>query len=1706
MKSFRKKILTCILLFASAICLVLAGCSTKDVKLSFETNGGAPIEEIVAVVGDEVQLPTPEREGYSFEGWYENADLSGNAVTSVVAESSKTFYAKWEQMYEIKLELGGGQLSAPKLYAKEGQTIADVVKDLVPTRTGWQFGEWQMNGAALSPSAKMPKSEVTLTARYKVGYTVHVWLQKEGDGFEQGEDIVGYDYPAANYTPDVTVKGYEVAEHAGEVKSGPLSEDPASNVFTFYLERGHYQITLLSNYPIGMDDEIVTIEFTYGDEVVLPYDRFRAEGYLLMGWSRSVVDTVDYPSQVIDGLLRNGDGVKREDKVSLDEDTTLYAIWEEGYTDLFGGEDVIYHLQGETDRLILERYGSYYQGEYVTATESFYFYDKADNISLQGKFFGSGFAYYNEARDGQIYYRYVVGRGVYTYETISLDAYNGIKYTVRGGSSMAGVSEGTYYIDEQGYCHATFTDGVKTGSELIMLFGSVTVSGTPMRVFMAREDDDIAHGQMYFCGIMEDGEMGAVPSAYLLELDGFGSAVMDMGTSKTNYLYMTGSNDTFSLYTTSGSLYGTFKFVKFGSREGYMLYDSALDFTASDDAGNTLKLDGACNAVVTVGGVSKSGYFVAEDSAFGGSIVSVFLNDGKHVYLTGSERDENNTLKRVFEEKDAGYAEYYYRSNAGRNYYTPLLVIENAEEHKASVYGYTENREFLKVAEGTYTYNEETGNYQFKVETSLDPEGELILEPIDVTRLDSFVYSVGVASNLNVSYWHSFTYKGEEPTDYDEEYKSEKDDEGKLILVGGFAVYSAKDVERVAGVYSQLSGYTGVIRVQNGNTYLYFELNSEKKTFVVLDKFIGTLRERLASGEADSSVTLSFDGKGGATLTVTPEEGEPKVTEGAYSEAEDTAFETPVLHFTPKDSAESGFDFVVLSTSSASYFTRLNAMEKELTSEKDGKLKLDGFSYKARYTDADENVIEGRYLVPEEGVILFSDEDGTVTYYFDVKEGGTFTRRGPEAADYLLVENQYISGVALRFDGYGKLTVLRLAESDEEGEEIIGSGEYRKDGDLWSLVYEEEATGSKVELKGILGIILITETSGYRVFSVEHKEISRVYINEEDWSVFVPDGHGNAELRNKYGQIERGTYTIINGELLYYMNSAQTDACIYRYDAETGAIEKLDYTEHGYYTTDLRSLRFSRYGFMIMDGETQYYYTVDGSGEITVYLRDPENENANEYGFVSEEIGKFEDTITFKDVTYINNNGFPIRFERAESTKDKYPAPYEEDENGDLIKKPLRLLTFQPTGSAEFSVTGAVAFEGEEQALQCTVVREIISAEGEEEQEGQEEEFALYLLIAGYRFDIEVTYHGEEGNTYEVVGLRYIQRANSNYYYALYFLLAMFGYSGTFENVYGNITIVREYDEQGDLTEQYLDVDLGAQHNIRLMDGTVVTKLEHANYKLDKDGNLFVVTQEYGEYTYKFYFGLSVNSYFNVVGCDLVACTRVQTLESGDYTVEIERLLATDLNGRIGSPYDVSLKKGDTEIDVETILVLTDKTYCISRTREHLETDAEGVNSGKITSTTYYELVLTDENPEQVGGDDDDGKSEGEEGGQDEDAEGGEGEGDQNEDSSETGTIVPLYATVTVTEHKATYYGDSYNNVDVFEDGQVAGFMRGGTQYCASSSTYDEVSKTYTVSATNGHRYSIKLEERNGETYVTVTQLQDIVEEEDEQGGQGEEN
>ena len=219
------------LLFSAVLCSALAvGVACKDktdnVTLKFNVDGGVAIDNVTAKKGEEVILPTPEREGYKFEGWYLNASFEGNPVKAVVAGDNVTYYAKWTQLYVITLDLNGGALSTTKVYAENGANVYDAVKNYTPTKAGFVFGAWFNGEQELSKNTRVTATGITLTAQYKVPYTVEVYVQNiNDDEYTKSEELTytKADYVGVSVTVDFSVDGCTQIQHDGEVLSKTLT-------------------------------------------------------------------------------------------------------------------------------------------------------------------------------------------------------------------------------------------------------------------------------------------------------------------------------------------------------------------------------------------------------------------------------------------------------------------------------------------------------------------------------------------------------------------------------------------------------------------------------------------------------------------------------------------------------------------------------------------------------------------------------------------------------------------------------------------------------------------------------------------------------------------------------------------------------------------------------------------------------------------------------------------------------------------------------------------------------------------------------------------------------------------------------------------------------------------------------------------------------------------------------------------------------------------------------------------------------------------------------------------------------------------------------------------------------------------------------------------------------------------------------------------
>ena len=120
--------------------------SARTYDIIYVTNGGSFVDSAVNTYkyGETVNLPSVEKTGFNFIGWYDNKNFEGSAITKITSEDTgnKTFYAKYEQcVFNVTLNKYDGTL-------KEGETdvtsysVGEVTRLPILEKEGYTFQGW----------------------------------------------------------------------------------------------------------------------------------------------------------------------------------------------------------------------------------------------------------------------------------------------------------------------------------------------------------------------------------------------------------------------------------------------------------------------------------------------------------------------------------------------------------------------------------------------------------------------------------------------------------------------------------------------------------------------------------------------------------------------------------------------------------------------------------------------------------------------------------------------------------------------------------------------------------------------------------------------------------------------------------------------------------------------------------------------------------------------------------------------------------------------------------------------------------------------------------------------------------------------------------------------------------------------------------------------------------------------------------------------------------------------------------------------------------------------------------------------------------------------------------------------------------------------------------------------------------------------------
>ncbi len=149
-----------VMLTIGTVCLMSSctrGGKNNDVTITFVTNGGKEIVPITLKKGEELTLPTAEKDGRVFADWYYDENFTSVCPKKITAEKDETLYARYSAV--LTFVTNGGTEIEPRTYF-EGEEIGTLP---VSYKDGFSFGGWYYDAEHSQTVGKKDNIEYSLT-------------------------------------------------------------------------------------------------------------------------------------------------------------------------------------------------------------------------------------------------------------------------------------------------------------------------------------------------------------------------------------------------------------------------------------------------------------------------------------------------------------------------------------------------------------------------------------------------------------------------------------------------------------------------------------------------------------------------------------------------------------------------------------------------------------------------------------------------------------------------------------------------------------------------------------------------------------------------------------------------------------------------------------------------------------------------------------------------------------------------------------------------------------------------------------------------------------------------------------------------------------------------------------------------------------------------------------------------------------------------------------------------------------------------------------------------------------------------------------------------------------------------------------------------------------------------------------------------------
>lgn len=236
----------------------------KQYTITLEENGGSKVNDVTAIEGTSITLPTPVKNNYSFQGWYYDEELTNKFELDVMPSNNVTLYAKWKEItsddlsdYEKELNSYSEPGHLYIHYKRFTHTEEDYAKwnlwVWAKNKTGREFEWMTIDGNVRYDDFGGAVCDVDLTKTYT-------------DGGNAGNETVSYVDETGALVEDI---GFLIVYKSSKLLDGHWQSDGGDQ----YLNTKDGMRDNGSIHIFAIQDNVYQYKYSYVDEEIKnPYD------------------------------------------------------------------------------------------------------------------------------------------------------------------------------------------------------------------------------------------------------------------------------------------------------------------------------------------------------------------------------------------------------------------------------------------------------------------------------------------------------------------------------------------------------------------------------------------------------------------------------------------------------------------------------------------------------------------------------------------------------------------------------------------------------------------------------------------------------------------------------------------------------------------------------------------------------------------------------------------------------------------------------------------------------------------------------------------------------------------------------------------------------------------------------------------------------------------------------------------------------------------------------------------------------------------------------------------------------------------------------------------------------------------------------------------------------------------------------------------